>query len=329
MPKRKKPVILGLLGLGTVGAGVAELLESNRKLIESRAGLPVVLKCALVRDISKAREGVPAAVKLTTNPDEVLNDPAIDIVVELMGGFEPAREYILKAIANGKHIVTANKAVLAKHWEEIFTAANNSKVDVYLEAAVGGGIPCLQSIGDGLAANNIRQLVAIINGTTNFILDQMDEGMGFDEALAIAQEKGYAEADPSFDIDGMDACHKLAILASICFDQTVTIDSVTVQGIRGITLDDLVAAKEELDCTVKHLALCRAVGEDGLEVRIAPMLVPLDHPIAQVDGVYNAVYLTGDAVGNVMFYGPGAGRMPTASAVMSDIIYLTRNIAAG
>jgi homoserine dehydrogenase len=330
MKSPKKKIGIGLLGLGTVGSGVVELLEKNRVHIESRVGASLEIKAALVRDASKARVGVPSTVKVVTEAKEILEDPQIDLVVELMGGFEPARQYILDAISRGKHIVTANKAVLAKYWDEIFQSAHDKNVDVYLEAAVGGGIPCIQAINDGLAANRIHELTAIINGTTNFILTGMAHyGQTFEKSLKDAQAKGYAESDPSFDIDGMDACHKLAILSSIAFDQRVRIEDIYLQGIRGITKADIDAARTEMGCTVKHLAIARSRDEHGLEVQVVPCLIPLDHPLASVEGVYNGIVVAGDAVGRVLLSGRGAGKMPTASAVISDIIYIARNIAVG
>ncbi|MES2201447.1 MAG: homoserine dehydrogenase [candidate division FCPU426 bacterium] len=332
---RKKKIVIGLLGLGTVGSGVAELLEKNRQHIESRVGAQLEIKAALVRDLSKARSAVPASTKITQKPSDILDDPEIDLVVELMGGFEPARTYILQAISKGKHVVTANKAVMAKHWDEIFQAAHDKGVEVYLEASVGAGIPCVQAINDGLAANRIQELTAIINGTTNFILTGMAHyGQTFEKSLKDAQAKGYAEADPSFDIDGTDACHKLAILSSIAFDQRVRIEDIHLQGIRGITKADIDAARTEMNCTVKHLAIARSRDESGapaagLEIQVVPALIPLDHPLAGVEGVYNGILVTGDAVGRVMLSGRGAGKMPTASAVISDIIYIARNVAVG
>ena len=328
--KAKKKIGIGLLGLGTVGSGVVELIEKNRVHIESRVGASLEIRAALVKDASKPRPGVPSGVKLTTKAADIFNDPEIDLVVELMGGFEPAKSYILEAISKGKHIVTANKAVLAKHWDEIFQAAHDKNVDVYLEAAVGGGIPCIQAINDGLAANKISEITAIINGTTNFILTGMAHyGQTFEKALKDAQAKGYAEADPSFDIDGNDASHKLAILGSIAFDQRVKIEDIHLQGIRGITKADIDAARTEMNCTVKHLAIARSREDHGLEVQVVPCLIPADHPLASVEGVYNGIVVTGDAVGRVMLSGRGAGKMPTASAVISDIIYIARNIAIG
>jgi homoserine dehydrogenase len=331
MPKFKKQITFALLGLGTVGAGVAELLEKNRALIEGRVGASLRLKSALVRDAKRARSGVPASVIITTDPDAILKDPEVDIVVEVMGGFEPARDYILRAIDAGKHVVTANKAVLAKHWDEVFTRAHQKNVDVYLEASVGGGIPCVQAINDGLAANRIERLTTIINGTTNYILTGMAaHGKSFDKALKDAQAKGYAEAEPSFDIDGWDALHKIVILSSIAFDQPVRADDVHLQGIRGITKQDIDIARQEMGCVVKHLAMARTrPGDEALEVQVVPALLPLDHPLARVDGVNNGVLVKGDAVGEVMFSGRGAGKMPTASAVISDIIFVARNVAVG
>lgn len=329
---RKKKIVMGLLGLGTVGSGVVELLEKNRRHIEARVGAELVIKTALVKDAGKARNNLPAGLRVTTKASDILDDPEIDLVIELMGGFEPARAYILEAISKSKHIVTANKAVMAKYWDEIFQAAHDKSVDVYLEASVGAGIPCIQAINDGLAANKIQELTAIINGTTNFILTGMAHyGQTFEKSLKDAQAKGYAEADPSFDIDGTDACHKLAILSSIAFDQRVRIEDIHLQGIRGITKADIDAARTEMNCTVKHLAIARARDDagPGLEVQVVPALIPLDHPLAGVEGVYNGILVTGDAVGRVMLSGRGAGKMPTASAVISDIIYIARNIAVG
>lgn len=327
--KSQKPIGIGLLGFGTVGSGVAKLLDRNRSLIESRIGAPIRLQTALVKDLKKERELVPEGIRLTDDPSVILNDPEIRIVIELIGGYEPARTYILDAMKAKKHVVTANKAVLARHWEEIFQAAHDNQVDVYLEAAVGGGIPCIQAINDGLAANRIESLMGIVNGTTNFILTRMaEDNKSFKEALAEAQKRGYAEADPSFDIDGQDSGQKLAILASIAFDQRIRVEDISVQGIREISRRDIADAKEELGCAIKLLATAKAV-DGGLELRVAPTLIPLDHPLALVDDVYNGIYVTGDAVGPVMFYGKGAGQMPTASAVISDLIYIARNVASG
>jgi homoserine dehydrogenase len=331
MPKVKKKVTFALLGLGTVGVGVAELLEKNRQLIEGRVGATLELKTALVRDLKKERPGVPASVRITTDPEAILKDPEIDIVVEVMGGFEPAYGLMRRAIEAGKHVVTANKAVLAKHWDEIFQLAHDKSVDVYMEASVGGGIPCVQAINDGLAANRIERITAIINGTTNYILTGMaSHGKSFEKALKDAQAKGYAEADPSFDIDGMDACHKLAILGSISFDQRVRIEDVHLQGIRGITKQDIDIARQEMGCVVKHLAMARTRAQDGaLEVQVVPCLLPVDHLLARVDGVNNGILVKGDAVGEVLFSGRGAGKLPTASSVISDIIFVARNVAVG
>ncbi len=331
MPKTRKKVAVALLGLGTVGLAVAELLEKNRQLIESRVGASLELKSALVRDKAKARPGLPPGVVVTDDPSAVLDDPEVDIVVEVMGGFEPAYAYLRRAIEGGKHVVTANKAVLAKHWDDIFHLAHDRSVDVYIEASVGGGIPCVQAINDGLAANRIERLTAIINGTTNYILTGMaSNGQSFEKALKDAQAHGYAEADPSFDLDGMDACHKLAILGSIAFDQRVRVEDIHLQGIRGISKQDIDIARVEMGCVVKHLAMARVRRSDGaLEVQVVPALLPLDHPLAGVDGVNNGVLVSGDAVGEVLFSGRGAGGGPTASAVISDIIFVARNVAVG
>jgi homoserine dehydrogenase len=331
MAKDKKKVTFALLGLGTVGAGVVELLEKNRQLIEGRVGASLELKAALVRDLKRARVGVPASVRITDDFESVVQDPEIDIIVEVMGGFEPAHSYIRRAMEAGKHVVTANKAVLAKHWDDVFQLAHDRSVDLYMEASVGGGIPCVQAINDGLAANRIESLTAIINGTTNYMLTGMTaQGQSFEAALKDAQGKGYAEADPSFDIDGMDACHKLAILGSIAFDQRVRIEQIHLQGIRGITKEDIDIARQEMGCVVKHLAIARTRRDDGaLEAQVVPCLLPLDHPLAVVDGVNNGILVKGDGVGEVLFSGRGAGKLPTASAVISDIIFVARNVAVG
>ncbi|MGH7441081.1 MAG: homoserine dehydrogenase, partial [bacterium] len=289
------------------------------------------LKSALVRDLGKPRPGLPAGIKVTDRPEDILGDPDLDIVVEVMGGLEPAYTYIRRAIESGKHVVTANKAVLATHWDELFHLAHDKSVDVYMEASVGGGIPCVQAINDGLAANRIERLTAIINGTTNYMLTGMAaHGKSFEKALKDAQAHGYAEAEPSFDIDGMDAANKLAILGSIAFDQRVRVEDVRVQGIRGITKQDIDIARAEMGCVVKHLATARVRPGDGaLEVQVAPCLLPFDHPLAGVDGVNNGILVSGDAVGEVLFSGRGAGKLPTASSVISDIIFVARNVAVG
>ncbi|OGF53241.1 MAG: homoserine dehydrogenase, partial [Candidatus Firestonebacteria bacterium RifOxyC12_full_39_7] len=265
---------------------------------------------------------------LTTDAYNIINDPDIDIVVELIGGVEPAHKFIIDALNNGKHVVTANKAVLAKYWEEIMETAKKNGVDVYIEASVGAGIPVIQALHDGLAANNIKSIYGIVNGTTNYILTRMlEDNKDFEEVLKDAQKKGYAEADPSTDLEGKDAANKLAILSSIAFDTAVDLKDVYVEGISRITRKDMLNARE-LGYVIKLLAIAKAV--DGtLDVRVHPALISSEHQLAAVDDVYNGIYFVGDAVGPVMFYGQGAGGDSAASAVVSDIIYIARNIING
>src|SRR6202789_481105 len=326
MADNKSIIQIGMIGFGNVGQGVYRLLEKNRSLIESKIGAQMRIKRIVVRDLAKSRDVTVPEGMLTTNFDDVLNDPEIDIVLELMGGYEPTRTYLLDAMRKGKHIVTANKAVLSMHWEEIIQTAREQKVDIYFEAAVCGGIPVVQAINDGLAPNNITSIYGIVNGTTNFILQKMtEEKKTFKEALQMAQKKGLAEADPTLDINGMDAAHKLAILASLAFSKRVKVEDIYVEGIERITVQDIEFAKEEFGRVVKLFAIAEVEGEE-LEVRVHPTLIPEDHLLAKVDGEYNGVLVTGDFVGTTMYYGLGAGKQPTASAVMSDLIYVGRSV---
>ena len=284
------------------------------------------IKKILVKDPAKTREVAVPPEMMAATYDEIVIDPDIDIILELVGGLEPARTYLLDAMRRGKHIVTANKAVLSVHWDEIIQTARQHKVDIYFEAAVCGGIPVIQAINDGLAPNNITSLNGIVNGTTNFILQKMtEEKKTFKEALQMAQKKGLAEADPTLDINGMDAAHKLVILASLAFSKKVKVDDIYVEGIERITVQDIEFAKEEFGRVVKLLAIAK-VEDDELEVRVHPTLIPEDHLLAKVDGEYNGVLVTGDFVGTTMYYGLGAGQMPTASAVVSDLIYVGRSV---
>jgi homoserine dehydrogenase len=317
------PVKVGLLGLGTVGGGTANVLLRNAEEISRRAGRGIVVSHASARDISKPRICSTDNIKLTENPLEVVTDPEIDIVVELIGGDTLAKELVLKAIANNKHVVTANKALIAKYGNEIFAAAQKQGVMVAFEAAVAGGIPIIKALREGLAGNRIEWLAGIINGTGNFILTEMEEKQrDFASVLAEAQRLGYAEADPTFDVEGIDAAHKLTILASIAFGIPLQFDKVYTEGISKITREDVEYASQ-LGYTIKHLGVSRRT-EQGIELRVHPTLISRKRLIANVSGVMNAVLVQGDAVGSTMYYGAGAGSDPTASAVVGDIVDVVR-----
>lgn len=319
-----KQVNIGLLGFGTVGSGVANILKNNAAEINKRTDNQIVIKKALVRNVQKER-AFSDNIEITDNPEEILNDREIDIIVEVMGGIEPARSYLLAALNNGKNVVTANKDLIAAHGQELFTAAEKNKKDIFFEASVAGGIPIISAIRQSLTANRISSLIGIINGTTNYILSAMTEqGRNFSEVLEEAQKLGYAEADPTADIEGLDAARKLAILSSLAFNSRVTIEDVYAEGISRITPEDIQYA-DELGCVIKLLAIGK-YHEEGIEARVHPALLPKTHPLATVRGVYNAIYVVGDALGETMFYGKGAGSLPTGSAVVSDIIQIVRNI---
>ena len=321
------PVNVGLMGLGTVGGGTFNVLARNAEEISRRAGRPIVITHAAARDYDPDSLGNTDGVKITNDAFEVVNDPEISIVVELIGGYEPARELVLKAIENGKHVVTANKALIAKHGNEIFAAAQEQGVVVAFEAAVAGGIPIIKSLREGLAANQIEWLAGIINGTGNFILTEMrDKGRDFDDVLKEAQALGYAEADPTFDVEGIDAAHKLAILGSIAFGVPLQFEKVFTEGISHITRED-VSYAEQLGYRIKHLGVSRKT-DKGIEMRVHPTLIPERRLIANVDGVMNAVLVQGDAVGPTLYYGAGAGAEPTASAVVADIVDVTRSLTS-
>ncbi|HHY92916.1 MAG TPA: homoserine dehydrogenase [Firmicutes bacterium] len=317
---------IGLLGLGTVGSGVAELLTINQEHIAERAGIALRVKRALVRDLSRSR-AVSVCPPLTDEPEAVLGDPDIDVVVEVLGGEKPALDYILAALSAHKHVVTANKELLAKHGKELFATAKANGVDLYFEASVGGGIPIIRPLKDCLAGNRINKVYGIVNGTTNYILTEMEKGKSYNEALQQAQAQGYAEADPYADVSGLDAARKIAILASIAFGARVTEGDVSRVGIDQLSPLDLAYAAE-LGYRIKLLALAQTVDE-AVDVRVQPTLIPEGHPLAGVSGVLNAIVVRGDAVGEVMFHGYGAGRMPTASAVVGDLIEVARNIRQG
>ena len=323
MESHLKPVKVGLLGLGTVGGGTVNVLQRNAEEITRRAGRGIVISHASARDINKPRICQTDGIQLTENPIGVVSDPEVSIVVELIGGDTLARELVLKAIANGKHVVTANKALIAKHGNEIFSAAQKKGVMVAFEAAVAGGIPIIKAIREGLSGNKIEWLAGIINGTGNFILTEMrDKKRDFDSVLAEAQRLGYAEADPTFDVEGIDAAHKLTILASIAFGIPLQFEKAYTEGISKITREDVDYATE-LGFSIKHLGVSRRT-EKGIELRVHPTLIPKRRLIANVDGVMNAVLVKGDAVGPTLYYGAGAGAEPTASAVVADIVDVVR-----
>jgi homoserine dehydrogenase len=324
----KKSINVGIIGFGTVGTGTARILLENAEVIKRRLGAPVVLKVISDLDIKRERGIKLGGVKLTANAQEVIADPDIDIVVELIGGYKPAKEFMLAAIGGGKHVVTANKALLAVHGEEIYAAAEKAGVTLGYEASVAGGIPILAAIRSGLAANNIKSIYGIVNGTCNYILTLMtNAGRKFEEVLKEAQTMGYAEADPTFDIEGIDSAHKLAVLTMLAYGTPVRFEDIYTEGISKITPLDIDFARE-LGYKIKLLAITKM--DDGeVEVRVHPTMLPEEYPIATVDGVFNALSVIGDAVGSTMFYGRGAGDMPTGSAVVSDIIEIGRDILAG
>lgn len=317
-----KPIKVGLLGLGTVGGGTLTVLRRNATEITRRAGREIVVVKAAVRDLDKAN-ALANGLPLTLDPFEIVDDPEIDIVVELIGGLTPAKELVMQAIANGKHVVTANKHLVAKHGNEIFAAAQAKGVMVAFEAAVAGGIPIIKALREGLTANRIEWLAGIINGTSNFILTEMrDKGAAFDDVLKQAQALGYAEADPTFDIEGIDAAHKLTILSAIAFGIPMQFDKAYTEGISKLTREDVQYA-EELGYRIKLLGIARRAAS-GIELRVHPTLIPERRLIANVDGAMNAVLVKGDAVGPTLYYGAGAGAEPTASAVVADLVDVTR-----
>jgi homoserine dehydrogenase len=320
---------IGLLGLGTVGGGVLKIYQQNQAGLEAKAGCRLRVAAVADRDTTTPRAGLTLGDwPLTTEADRVLGDPGVAIVIELIGGLEPARTFILRALAAGKHVVTANKALLATHGRELFEEARRRGVLLGFEAAVAGGVPIIRALRDGLAANRILSLHGIVNGTSNYILTRMtEEGREFRDALREAQAAGYAEADPTLDVEGIDSAHKLQILASLAFRTTVDLKEIHTEGITAITPEEIANARE-LGYRIKLLAIAKAT-DGGLEARVHPTMIPAHSPLSAVSGVFNAIFVTGDAVGDQMFYGRGAGQMPTASAVWSDAVEIARRLAHG
>ena len=330
--EKSGPVRVGLLGIGTVGRGSFEVLSRNDDEIRRRAGRSIRITKVADLDTARAKAVVGDAAEVVGDARQVIDDPDIDIVIELIGGYGIAREMVLAAIEQGKHVVTANKALLAVHGTEIFQAASREGVTVAFEAAVAGGIPIIKALREGLAANRIEAVAGIINGTTNFILSEMrDKGLSFDTAVAEAQRLGYAEADPTFDVEGIDAAHKITILSAIAFGVPIQFDRVNVEGISGLQSEDIRYA-EQLDYRIKLLGITRLRRDPtgvpfGIELRVHPTLIPTRRLLANVEGAMNAVWVEGDAVGQTMYYGKGAGAEPTASAVIADLIDVSRTMA--
>ena len=321
-----RKINIGLIGFGTVGTGVLKILRSNSKMIRERLGASIVVKKIADLDIKSDRGIKVNKGLLTTSAEEIINDPSIDLVVELIGGFEPAKTILLSAINKGKHVVTANKALLAGHGIELLKAAHKRKVDIGFEGSVAGGIPIISAIKEGLSANQIRFILGILNGTANYILSKMtNEGGKFKDILKEAKQQGYAESDPTLDIEGMDTAHKLAILINMAYGTTITFKEIYTEGISHIEPLDIEFARE-LGYRIKLLAISRQINGQ-VEARVHPTLIPVTHLLSKVEGTYNAIFIDGDAVGPSMFYGRGAGMMPAASAVVSDIIDISRNIA--
>ena len=318
-----KPVKVGILGLGTVGSGTFNVLKRNQKEIRGRAGRGIEVAMVADRDVERARKIVGGDCEVVSDGNLVVNNPDIDIVVELIGGYDVAKDFVLKAIANGKHVVTANKALLALHGNEIFQAAQEKKVIVAFEAAVAGGIPIIKALREGLTANRIEWIAGIINGTTNFILSEMREkGLDFDTVLKEAQALGYAEADPTFDIEGYDAAHKVTIMSALAFGIPVQFNKAHVEGINKLNAIDIKYA-EQLGYRIKLLGITKRM-PDGIELRVHPTLIPAKRLIANVEGAMNAVLVNSDAVGATLYYGKGAGSEPTASAVIADLVDIAR-----
>ncbi|UOE54877.1 homoserine dehydrogenase [Bacillus sp. CMF12] len=321
-------ISIGLLGLGTVGSGVVQIIEKHQDKLMHQVGCPVVVKRVLVKDVDKERAVKVDRNLLTLNPEDIINDADIDVVIEVMGGIEETRNHLKKALDNGKHVVTANKDLMAVYGPELLAAAAQNGCDLFYEASVAGGIPILRGLVDGLASDRITKMMGIVNGTTNFILTKMSKnGSAYEEVLKEAQELGYAESDPTADVEGLDAARKMAILSTLGFSMNIDLDDVKVKGITEITEEDLQYGKQ-LGYTMKLIGIAHREGEK-VEVGVQPTLLSESHPLASVQDEYNAVYVYGEAVGETMFYGPGAGSLPTATAVVSDLVGVMKNMRLG
>ncbi|MFK9089883.1 homoserine dehydrogenase [Bacillus salipaludis] len=323
-----KAISIGLLGLGTVGSGVVKIIENHQDKLIHQVGCPVVIKKILVQDLHKSRPVEIDTKLLTSSPDDILFDKEIDVVIEVMGGGNDTKDYLITALRQGKHVVTANKDLMALHGSELLTVASEHGCDLFYEASVAGGIPILRGLVDGLASDRITQMMGIVNGTTNYILTKMsDEGRSYEEVLKEAQTLGFAEADPTADVEGLDAARKMTILATLGFSMHIDLDDVKVSGISSITEEDLRYGKQ-LGYTMKLIGYAHREGEK-VEVSVAPTFLSNNHPLASVQNEYNAVYVYGEAVGETMFYGPGAGSLPTATAVVSDLVGVIKNLRLG
>ncbi|PWW35426.1 homoserine dehydrogenase [Paenibacillus pabuli] len=323
-----KPVKVGLLGLGTVGTGVVRIVEGNQEDLSSQVGSPIVIEKIAVKNTEKDRVIAVDRAKLTEDPWEVIRHPDIDVIVEVMGGIDQTKEYILEALERGKHIVTANKDLMALHGSEILAKAQEKQCDVFYEASVAGGIPIIRTLIEGFSSDRITRIMGIVNGTTNFILTKMSqEGASYEEVLAEAQALGYAETDPTSDVEGLDAARKMAILGTLGFRTNVELKDVTVKGITSVTREDITYAKR-LGYEMKLLGIADR-RDDEITISVQPTMVRQNHPIASVNGVFNAVYVHGEAVGETMFYGAGAGELPTATSVVADIVAVIKNLKLG
>ena len=323
-----KAISIGLLGLGTVGSGVVKIIKNHQDKLIHQVGCPVVIKKILVQDLHKSRPVEVEAQMLTSSADDILFDNDIDVVIEVMGGVQDTKDYLITALRQGKHVVTANKDLMALHGSELLTVASEHGCDLFYEASVAGGIPILRGLVDGLASDRITQMMGIVNGTTNYILTKMsNEGRSYEEVLKEAQELGFAEADPTSDVEGLDAARKMTILATLGFSMHIDLDDVKVSGISNVTEEDLRYGKQ-LGYTMKLIGFAHRVGEK-VEVSVAPTFLSDNHPLASVQNEYNAVYVYGEAVGETMFYGPGAGSLPTATAVVSDLVGVIKNLRLG
>lgn len=323
-----KPIKVGLLGLGTVGTGVVRIVEGHQEDLRSQIGSPVVIERIAVRTLDKPRNIDIASSKLTEDPWDVIDDPEIDVIIEVMGGIEPTKTYILEALERGKHIVTANKDLMALYGSEILAKAKYKNCDVFYEASVAGGIPIIRTLVEGFSSDRIMKIMGIVNGTTNYILSKMSqEGASYNDVLQEAKALGYAESDPTADVEGLDAARKMAILGTIGFRTNVSLDDISVRGISSVTKEDIIYAKK-LGYEMKLLGIAE-YQDNEFNISVEPTMVKEDHPIASVNGVYNAVYVYGEAVGETMFYGAGAGEMPTATSIVADLVTVIKNIKLG